>query len=154
MFMILYLVQHGEAKPESEDPQRSLTQRGREAIRLVAEWAARAGVKVDQIRHSGKLRAEQTAGILAERLAPSSIHGTSGLGPNDDIRPVAESLEQEARATMLVGHLPFLSRLASYLLIRDPDHPLVRFQMGGIVCLFREGGKWFLAWSVPPDLAK
>jgi phosphohistidine phosphatase len=152
--MILYLVQHGEARPESEDGQRSLTEQGRAAVHLVATWAARAGVKVDQIRHSGKLRAEQTAGIMAERLAPASIGSAAGLGPNDDVRPVAESLEQETRATMLVGHLPFLSRLASYLLTRDPDRNLVRFQMGGIVCLYREGGRWFLAWAVTPDLAK
>ena len=26
--MTLFLVQHGEAKPESEDPERSLTERG------------------------------------------------------------------------------------------------------------------------------
>ena len=152
--MILYLVQHGEAKPESEDPQRPLTQQGREAVRLVAAWAARAGVKVDEIRHSGKLRAEQTAGILAERLAPAGIHSIAGLGPNDEVRPVAEHLERETRAVMLVGHLPFLSHLASCLIIRDPDRTLVRFQMGGIVCLIREEGKWSLAWAVTPGLLK
>lgn len=152
--MILYLVQHGEAKPGSGDPQRPLSRQGREAVQLIASWAARAGVKVDEIGHSGKLRAEQTAGILAEHLAPRGIHSTLGLGPNDDVRPIAERLEQEMRAVMLVGHLPFLSRLTSYLIIRDPDRTLVRFQMGGIVCLIREEGRWSLAWAVTPGLLK
>src|SRR5512142_725316 len=53
----LFLVQHGEAKSEAEDPERSLTDRGAEAVRRMAAWAARVGVKVDQIRHSGKRRA-------------------------------------------------------------------------------------------------
>ena len=59
--MELLLVQHGEAKTEAEDPVRPLTERGADAVRSMAVWAARAGVKVDQIRHSGKRRAEQTA---------------------------------------------------------------------------------------------
>ncbi|MCK4450112.1 MAG: hypothetical protein KAX26_05930 [Anaerolineae bacterium] len=39
---------------------------------------------------------------------------------------------------VLVGHLPFLDRLASLLVTGDADHSIVRFQMGGIVCLVRE----------------
>ncbi len=34
--MELYLVQHGEAKSKAEDPQRPLTQRGREDVARVA----------------------------------------------------------------------------------------------------------------------
>jgi phosphohistidine phosphatase len=56
--MDLYLAQHGEARPEVEDPERSLTDRGEESVRKVAAWTARAGVRVDQIGHSGKRRAE------------------------------------------------------------------------------------------------
>ena len=69
--MELYLVQHGEAKPESEDPERPLTDRGEETVRRMAAWAAQVGLKVDEIRHSGKRRAEQTASLLAERLSPA-----------------------------------------------------------------------------------
>ena len=59
----LYLVQHGEAVAESVDPNRPLSGPGRVTVEQVAAWAAWQGVKVDQIRHSGKLRAEQTAAI-------------------------------------------------------------------------------------------
>ena len=68
--MDLFLVQHGEARSEVEDPERSLTDRGEETVRKVAAWAARAGLRVGQIRHSGKRRAEQTAAILADSLRP------------------------------------------------------------------------------------
>jgi phosphohistidine phosphatase len=54
-----------------------------------------------------------------------------------------------------VGHLPFLSRLASLLLVGDPERTLVRFRMGGIVCLTGgpSTGGWIVAWMLTPELA-
>ncbi len=79
--MELYLVQDGEAKPESEDPQRPLTDRGEETVRRMVAWAAQVGLKADQIRHSGKRRAEEMAALLAERLNPAqgviAVEGSS-----------------------------------------------------------------------------
>ena len=150
--MIVYLVQHGEAKSESEDPQRPLTEQAIAAVRRMAEWAARAGVKPDEIRHSGKLRASQTATIMAEYLSCARIGSAAGLAPNDDVRPLAQELNQCCHSLMIVGHLPFLSRLASYLLFGDTEHTPVRFQMGGIVCLERQEGRWCLLWAVTPGL--
>ena len=151
--MILYLVRHGEAKTEAEDPERPLTEKGHRVVEKVAEWAARAGVKVSQIRHSGKRRAEQTATILAQRLNPSNgVIAVSGLAPNDDVRPVAEALKQAKQPLMLAGHLPFLSRLASLLLVNDPSRTLIQFRMGGIVCLTSEEGQWAVDWIITPNL--
>ena len=151
--MELYLVQHGEAKPESEDPERPLTDRGAETVRRMAAWAAQVGLKVDQIRHSGKRRAEQTAALLGERLNPAQgVIAVAGLNPNDDVRPVAEAIRAEQAAVMLVGHLPHLSRLANLLLTGDPEGGVLCFQMAGIVCLVREGGQWAVDWAVPPEL--
>ena len=151
--MELYLVQHGEAKPESEDPERPLTDRGSEMVRTMAAWAAQVGLKVDQIRHSGKRRAEQTATLLAERLnPPQGVIAVAGLKPNDDVRPVAKELEGEQGSVMLVGHLPHLSRLAGLLLTGDPDGTVIRFEMAGIVCLSNRGGRWTVNWLMPPDL--
>jgi phosphohistidine phosphatase len=55
---------------------------------------------------------------------------------------------------MIVGHLPFLSRLASTLLIGDETVALVAFRNGGVVCLERgeEKGRWRLTWAVVPEL--
>jgi phosphohistidine phosphatase SixA len=44
MPMKLYLIQHGEANPEAEDPDRSLTARGEEEVRRVATVAKYRGV--------------------------------------------------------------------------------------------------------------
>ncbi|MFQ6092525.1 MAG: phosphohistidine phosphatase SixA, partial [bacterium] len=97
--------------------------------------------------------AEETALILAEQLSPpSGVKAVQGLAPKDDVAPMAEGLESETGPVVLVGHLPFLSRLASLLLTGDAESPVVRFRMGGIVCLVRENGNWAVGWALTPDL--
>ena len=88
--MTLFLVQHGEAKQENEDPDRSLTDRGAEVVERMADWAARSGITVNQIFHSGKRRAEQTAAIFVKHLNPSrGVTELKGLSPNDDVTTVS-----------------------------------------------------------------
>lgn len=152
--MQLYLVQHGASKSESEDPQRGLTDEGRRVVEHMAQYLAAAGVAPDRIEHSEKLRAHQTAEILAAALHPrEGTKQVSGIGPNDDIQPVRERLQTEANNLMLVGHLPYLSRLVATLLGLEGDRTVVEFRMGGIVRLDRnESGQWALHWAVIPDL--
>jgi phosphohistidine phosphatase len=91
--MTLLLVQHGGAKPESDDPERSLTDRGAQTVEQMAGWAAGMKIKVDQIRHSGKRRAEQTATIFAKHLNPlKGLIAVQGLTPLDSVNSVAASL--------------------------------------------------------------
>ncbi|MFQ5706731.1 MAG: phosphohistidine phosphatase SixA [bacterium] len=149
----LYLVQHGEAKAKEVDPERSLTEQGQSEVAQVADWAAQAGLQVEEIRHSGKRRAQQTAEILARKLNLSHrVVAVPGLAPLDDVQPMAEALEQETRSVMLVGHLPFLSRLASQLLAGDSERTVIRFRMAGIVALSREQEGWAVAFMVTPNL--
>ncbi len=68
MAMKLYLVQHGEARSELEDPERSLTARGEEETRKISDATKRLSIRPAKIYHSGKKRAEQTAGIIAAAL--------------------------------------------------------------------------------------
>jgi phosphohistidine phosphatase len=151
--MELYLVQHGEAKSKAEDPRRPLTEQGRDEIQWVAAFAAKAGLKVGQIRHSGKRRAEETASILAQHLSPAEgVLAVSGLAPMDDVRPIAQALQKETAPLMLVGHLPFMDRLAGLVVTGDPDRSVVRFRMGGIVCLEGAGDDWAVQWIVTPEL--
>lgn len=153
--MELLLVQHGEARPKEEDPARPLSDRGRRLVEQMAVFAARHGVKVDEIRHSGKLRARQTAAVLAEALEPpKGLREAPGLNPEDDVNDAAESLAHEHGRIMLVGHLPFLGRLAGLLLAGDPDAPVVQFRNAGIVHLVRDEdpeAPWSLRWAVTPD---
>ncbi len=151
---MIYLVQHGEAKSKEEDPERSLTDKGRRDVEKVAVWAAQTGLRIEQIRHSGKRRAAETAEIFAEKLnLKKNVIAVSGIAPNDDVEPVANILEQESHSIMIVGHLPFLNRLTSRLLVGNSEQTVVRFRNGGLVGLFCDSGNWPVALLVPGDLS-
>jgi len=152
--MEVYLVQHGEAKAEAEDPERPLTDHGRDEVRRVARRAVLLGSPLAEIRHSGKLRARQTAELMAEHFWPSrGVREVGYLAPNDDPGTARSELEAAREPLMLVGHLPHLSRLASSLLVNDPGKEIIRFRMGAIVCLAKAEGGWALHWILTPELA-
>ncbi len=149
--MRLYLVQHGEAKSEAEDPERSLTERGEEETRSVSDAAKRLGIRPSRIYHSGKKRAEQTAGIIAGGLGLPAQLGR-GLNPNDDIRPWAERMSGETEDLMIVGHLPFLEKLAAFLIRGDERVRAVMFRYSAILCLKKEdSGRWAVDRVIKPD---
>jgi phosphohistidine phosphatase len=150
--MKLYLVQHGEAKPEAEDPERPLTVRGEKETRRVSEAARSQRIRPSKIHHSGKRRAEQTAGIIAASLDLPAEKGL-GLNPNDDIHPWVERISAEAEDLMIVGHLPFLEKLASFLVCGDEGARAVLFRYSAIVCLEKkEAGRWAVAWVLKPEM--
>jgi phosphohistidine phosphatase len=149
----VYLVQHGEARPESEDPERPLAYAGRAQVEAAAQHLAACGITVSRILHSGKLRARQTAGIFAQYLDPAvDVMKQDGLGPNDDPEIAMQVLTRSREPVMIVGHLPHLSRLASLLVLGDADRSMVSFQMGGVVCLGSGDGGWMVRWALVPDL--
>lgn len=59
--MRLYLVQHGQAFPATEHPDRPLTDLGQREVETVAALLARGQSCLARIVHSGKTRARQTA---------------------------------------------------------------------------------------------
>jgi phosphohistidine phosphatase len=152
--MFVYLVQHGQAESKETNPERPLTARGRQDTQAVAALAKRLGLKVGQIRHSGKTRAQETATILGEALDPADgVVAASGLGPLDDVKPVAKELNEASQPIMLVGHLPFMERLTGELIADDSDSAPVKFQNSAIVCLTREDEDWQIAWIATPEMA-
>ncbi len=148
----VYLVQHGEAKRKEEDPQRPLTEKGRAETERTAEFLARAGIKVNTIIHSGKLRAKQTAEIIAEKLGVEKIEEDPSLEPLAPPEKWAKKLETVDENLMLVGHLPHLSLLVSLLLTGNKDIQPVKFTYSAVACLERNGGKWKLVWMIAPEL--
>jgi phosphohistidine phosphatase len=154
--MKLYLIQHGEAKSEVEGPERSLTEKGKEEVISVSWIASGLHINPSQIYHSGKLRAKQTAEIIASALKiPNlSVLATQGLNPNDEIRPWAERISKEREDLMIVGHLPFLEKLTCFLLCGDENARLILFRYGAIVCLDQKGDKgWAVRWILTPEMA-
>ena len=152
--MFLYLVQHAKAKSEEEDPDRSLSEQGLLEIKRVATYVSRLGFTVDAIFHSTKLRAKQTAEVLANHIKSSGgISERDWLAPLDDPTVWAERLRRMTESVMLTGHLPHLGKLASLLLCGDADRHIIAFKMAGIVCLWRDdSGNWSLQWMLIPEV--
>jgi phosphohistidine phosphatase len=154
--MKLYLIQHGEARSEVEDPERSLTMKGKKEVISVSKTATGLPIRPLKIYHSGKLRAKQTAEIIAValKITDPSVQSVQGLNPNDDIRPWAERISKEKEDLMIVGHLPFLEKLTSFLLCGDENARLVLFRYGAIVCLDqKEDKRWAVRWILTSEMA-
>jgi phosphohistidine phosphatase len=153
--MFLYLVQHAQALPEDVDPSRSLSEKGIEDVKKVAGFISRLDIKPQKIFHSGKMRALQTAQIIAEHLKiEDTISQTDGLAPMDDPEIWFKRLKNIQEDTMLVGHLPHLGKLCGLLLCGSDERTPVAFKMGGIVCLKSSGGVWAVEWMIIPEVMK
>ena len=155
--MELYLVRHAEAVSEQEDPRCPLSNRGREAVSRMAGFIRDLNINVKVIKHSKKLRAEQTARELARAVTSADgLQATEGLTPNDDVRPMKTLLEDAQENVMIVGHLPYLSRLVSCLLDAGREQKTVAF---GACCVVRmdyneASGEWGIRWVLTPDIVK
>jgi phosphohistidine phosphatase len=152
--MALYLVQHGKSLPKDQDPDQGLSEDGTTETERIASIAQGYGVRVSQIRHSVKTRARQTAEILARALKPqNNIQEISGIKPMDDVAACAAKIDPDENV-MLVGHLPFMERITSYLITGSIDQPVIRFQNSGIVCLDKDPGAqaWVIKWALMPNI--
>ena len=151
---MLYLVQHGEAVTKDVDPDRPLSNDGKDAVTRMTRFLSNAGINIDRVLHSGKTRAKQTAEILAKSIAESGLtEAISGINPNDPVEEFVNYIERLNTPTMVVGHLPFMAKLVSRLLINSDELALVDYQPGSVVCLSNdENSKWIINWMVRPEL--
>jgi len=149
--MALYLVRHGESVPEKINPECPLSDRGLVEVERMAVMAIGREIELTKIFHSGKKRALQTAIILKEYLNPLfGLEPSRGLNPNDDIFYIL-GLTGKTENIMIVGHLPFLGKLVSYLVTGDEVDPVFQFPTAGIVCLDKDDkGKWEIKWTLMP----
>ena len=151
--MHIYLVRHGDAMTAHESGDRPLSDQGRREATWMAEFLRQRGVRVDDIAHSGKARAAQTAEILCLGMAYDGQPVIwSGLNPNDPVAPIAERLGESNTEQMLVGHLPFMAKLAGYHVSGD-DEPILELHNVAVVCLLRgDAAEWRIEWLVHPAL--
>jgi len=152
--MALYLVQHGKNLQKEMDIRKGLSEEGIADVKRIADVARQYGIKVSKILHSGKTRARQTAQIFASLLnVQSEIEEIEGIKPLDDVVKIAEKIDV-SQNIMLVGHLPFMEKLTSYLVVGSDEKAIFKFQNGGIVCLDKESDSqsWIIKWTLMPDI--
>ncbi len=149
--MRLYLMRHGEAKSEEEDPERPLSSRGREDVDRVSRAVVKKGMTASRVFHSNKLRAKQTAEILARNVVPTEgICEMNGLGPEDNPMVTKAELEASGKSLIVVGHLPHLNRLATMLLNGNSGAQVIEFHTASVVCLSRRKKDWTVSWTMDP----
>ena len=151
--MRIYLVRHGEACSPDKDPRRPLTSQGRKQIRKTAEILLAANATPDEIWHSEKLRAKETAGIIANTLNfATPLKQDARLNPNGPFEDVILEIEAQRKDIVLAGHLPFMSLAATHLLAGAAKER-VTFFPGTVACFRLEYDEWQLDWLIPPELA-
>lgn len=153
--MKLYCVRHCEACDSGEDPERPLTEKGFEDANKVAEYLGRQSIEVAQIMHSGILRAQQTAEIYAQSLQTEQVtESKTLLAESGDVLPLVEMVRTWSQDTLIVGHLPFMYKLVSELVMGDQDfYPIVNFPPGAVVCLEHyEHERWIINWVLRPSI--
>lgn len=151
--MRLYIVQHGDAVPKDVDPDRPLSDRGRSDIQRLYEFLSSHDVRIAQILHSGKRRAEETAQILRPLLeSPSRIYEREGLAPNDSPDAFLQQLRKVGIDTLIASHMPFVARTVSQALTGAPDRQLLEFMPGSVAAIERSDvGSWRLSMFVRPE---
>jgi phosphohistidine phosphatase len=158
--MEFYLVQHGEAYSEQEDPDRSLTPAGARQIQLSAQALRKLGVGVDLVVTSTKKRAQQTAQLMAAELGyrVEEVQVTEALNPTSPVEEFIDFMRafQDRPRVLVAGHLPSLGLIASRLLCEG--RPIaIHFEMGGVgridVAEWPTGSGDFRWYLVPHQLA-
>lgn len=163
----LYLMRHGIAADLGEggvlrDADRPLTLEGRAKLKMAATGIRQLGLKFNLILTSPLLRARQTAEVVAEvldlqhkvkiieSLAPGRAF-VEGEGKHAEI--FLELGAYQFERALLVGHMPDLSELASYLLTGNRNLN-VEFKKGTIcaieVASIPPYGPGLLQWQLTP----
>ena len=104
---VIWLLRHADAEDEAaDDASRRLTEKGTRQSRAAAAALAKLEVGLDVCLTSPKLRAVQTARIVAEELG-LEVEETEALRGGDFD---AEEIAAGRGEVLLVGHEPDLSR--------------------------------------------
>ncbi len=157
--MELGLLRHAHAgDPESwdrPDDLRPLSDKGRQQSDRLGRLLAAAGFSPDLVLTSPRVRARETADLVADRLGVH-VRVEPRLGDYLDLATVDSILDEAGRPIrpILVGHDPDFSDLLGSL----TASPGLRMRKGAFALLDVERplvpGSAELRWLVPPDLLR
>lgn len=151
--MKLYLVRHGECVSSALDPNQPLSDTGINETQYVGHLLKQFHITVDEIQHSVKLRAKQTAEILCDTLtAKCPLIQKEGLKPMDPVDSIIDEIQASDHPLMLVGHLPFMEKLLTSLLYGEERLSPVNFCGSCVVCLEKNSDHWQINWVISPKL--
>ncbi len=131
--MKIYLVRHGDAVSSNLSPLRPLSAIGQQQVLALAEHLRQKQAAIATIFHSGILRAQQTAELLARTLDVAAVEKLPGLEPEDAVEILLAFLDTWSEPVLLVGHLPYLPQLIATL-----TGDLIQLETAGCACLHKK----------------
>lgn len=156
--MRCYFVRHGPAVDAAEwndsDFTRPLSSEGEKLMTQAAKTIAALGLEIDVIITSPRLRAKQTAAIVAQRLkAKDRVVEDARLAGDFGPRELAAMLSERSgdAEVMLVGHEPDMSRTVGAVI----GGGRIDFKPGSIACVNMPNPATLigeLTWLAPPKI--
>lgn len=145
-------MRHGKADHVPDDSEQQLTVDGRAGIERLAQDLSKKDLQIEQIFHSEKTRARQTAEIMARHLAPNiTLNERSDFKPNSDPKPLLLEIGGWKKNTLITSHLPFVPSLLILLLGDQKSTYNISFEPGTLVCLEKQDkGDWLFQWVAAP----
>ena len=135
----LWLLRHGEAEPHDEkpDPERELTDRGRDQSRAAGRALARLEIEVHLCFTSPKVRARQTAELACEEIGVEAVDDDS-LAEDFDGRAALALMAAAGpdQRVLAVGHEPDFSQV-----VYDLTGGRVDFKKGGLAGIRLDGSR-------------
>ena len=115
--MDLILWRHAEAEEGSDDMQRALTRRGQKQASAMATWLRKQLPDDFALLASEALRSQQTAALFAK-----SYEVMPALNPDASVEQVLAAIDwpRSGKTIVLVGHQPYIGRLAATLMSEQP----------------------------------
>lgn len=151
--MELFLIRHAIADDGADDDARPLSAKGKKKFAEVVRGLAALEVRFDRVLHSHKLRALETADLLAP-VTDGELEVTPLLAAAPS-RALLHHLVGDTVAA--VGHEPWLSELLAWLVTGDGRHgKAIDFKKGGVAWLSgepRPAGMALVA-LLPPRVAR
>lgn len=149
--MYLILMQHAKSKSKDEDPERGITETGKDETLKASEYLKLLNFPIDEIWYSTKKRSRETADIVTSvNKYKNKLSEKDFLSPMDHVKPAVKILNSRKKNIMIVGHLPYLSRLTSALLTGSENFEPVYFVNSGIVTFVHENNSWkILSINIP-----
>jgi phosphohistidine phosphatase len=139
-----------------DDAHRPLTKRGEGKMKEVVAGLRRVVGTLDTLAASSLVRAQQTAGIVAEGYGDMPVETVEELSPESEPRALLGWLRRRGPADVvaIVGHEPHLGILVTWLMTRRASSS-VALRKGG-ACLLEfsahaAAGGATLQWALTPS---
>lgn len=152
--MILYLMRHGLANSKEIDPEESLSDKGKQVIEISSKALKKMNVSFDVIVCSPKKRSIQTAEIIAKTfIFPlMRIIETDKVLPNTPAEVTLDFIANYEKV-LIVGHLPSIKEIISYLLFPTSS---LEFDVdnGGCTRIDSDKNQAILRWHLSSEILK